>query len=137
MVSKDSSLTKPNPSALDVSSLVGHPSTIVCVFSSTFDSTNSLAFVPPTVFNASNMWVMEMVRPGKLSVLDLALKSLVGILLAMIKFLTTVLGEQTHRLRSFETGRIAFSPFKGSLKIPEAKDDAAPVGFPGLTVTYF
>ena len=29
-----------------------------------------------------------------------------------------------------------FSPFSGSRKIPEAKEDAAPVGLPGLTVTW-
>ena len=28
-----------------------------------------------------------------------------------------------------------FSPFSGSRKMPEANDDAAPVGFPGLTKT--
>ena len=54
----------------------------------------------------------------------------------MIKFLTTVLGEATHNLTSLETGRIAFLPLNGSRKIPEAKEDAAPVGLPGLTVTW-
>lgn len=55
---------------------------------------------------------------------------------AIIKFLTTVRGEQIQISRSFETGKVHFSPFKGSRNIPEAKEDAAPVGLPGLTVTW-
>ena len=58
-----------------------------------------------------------------------------GISRAIIKFLITVLGEQIQISRSGETGKLLFSPFSGSRKIPEAKDDAAPVGFPGRTVT--
>lgn len=54
---------------------------------------------------------------------------------AMIRFLTTVLGEQIQISRSVETGKMLFSLFNGSRKIPEAKEDAAPVGLPGLTVT--
>ena len=57
-----------------------------------------------------------------------------GISRAVIRFLTTVLGEQIQISRSFETGKMLFSPFNGSRKIPEAKEDAAPVGLPGLTV---
>ena len=58
-----------------------------------------------------------------------------GISRAIIKFFTTVLGEQIQISRSLETGRMLFSPLSGSRKIPEAKEDAAPVGLPGLTVT--
>ena len=58
-----------------------------------------------------------------------------GMSRAIIRFLTTVLGEQIQISRSLETGKMLFSPLSGSRKMPEAKEDAAPVGLPGLTVT--
>ena len=58
-----------------------------------------------------------------------------GIFPARTRFLTTVLGEQIHISVSRDTGRMLLWPLKGSRNMPEANEDAAPVGLPGLIVT--
>lgn len=132
LVSVPSSL-KPRAFALEISTLVGQLKTIFSVASSLFSSTNFNASSPPTAFKASSISRIVTVTPGIFTI-RVPGKISFGISRAMIRFLTTVLGEQIQISRSFETGKMLFSPFNGSRKIPEAKEDAAPVGFPGLTV---
>ena len=73
--------------------------------------------------------------PGRFKILD-PVKLDLGILDANTRFFTTVLGEHIHSLKSLETGRTLFSPFNGSRNMPEAKEEAAPVGVPGRTTTW-
>lgn len=128
------SSAKPSSFALEISSRVGQLKTIFSVASSRFSSTRFNASSPPTAFRVSSISLMVTVIPGILTILVPGNFSF-GMSFAFIRFLTTVLGEQIHISRSFETGKIAFSPLRGSRNIPEAKDEAAPVGFPGLTMT--
>ena len=129
------SSAKPRALALEVSILVGQLKTIFSVASSLFSSTSLNASSPPTAFRVSSISRTVTVTPGRFTIRDPESFSF-GTSRAIIKFLTTVLGEQIHISRSFETGKMLFSPFNGSRKIPEAKDDAAPVGLPGLTTTW-
>ena len=52
-----------------------------------------------------------------------------------MKPFTVLSGEITHMRRDRSTGHTDSSPFTGSLMIPLAKDEAAALGLPGLTVT--
>lgn len=77
--------------------------------------------------------------PGKLTILDdprvkTLLNDSVEISLAIIRFLITVLVEQTHSFRDVGTGNGLSLPFSGSRMIPEQKLDAAPDGLPGRTI---
>ena len=128
------SSAKPRAFALEMSSLVGQLRTIFSVASSLFSSTSFSGSSPPTAFNASSISRIVTVVPGIFTILVPGNFSL-GMSRAIIRFLTTVLGEQIQISRSLETGKTLFSPFNGSRNIPEAKEDAAPVGLPGLTVT--
>ena len=128
------SSANPKAFALEISSLVGQLKTIFSVAWSLFSSTSFNASSPPTTFKASSISRTVTVTPGIFTILVPGNFSL-GMSRAIIRFLTTVLGEQIQISRSLETGKILFSPFNGSRKIPEAKEDAAPVGLPGLTVT--
>ena len=132
--SKGPSFANPSFSALETSNLGAQLSTILSVAWSLLFSTNANVFSPATVRRASNISCTLTVIPGKLTILDSPNFSF-EIFDAKMRFLTTVLGEQTHISVSRDTGRIDLSPFNGSRKIPEAKDEAAPVGLPGLTVT--
>lgn len=129
------SSAKPRAFALEMSSLVGQLKTIFSVALSLFSSTSFNASSPPTAFKASSISRIVTVTPGMFTIRVPGNFSF-GISRTSIKFLTTVLGEQIQISRSFETGKMLFSPFSGSRKIPDAKDDAAPVGLPGLTVTW-
>ena len=129
------SSAKPRALARERSNLVGQLKTIFSVASSLFSSTSLNASSPPTAFRASSISRTVTVTPGRFTIRDPESFSF-GTSRASIKFLTTVLGEHIHISRSFETGKMLFSPFNGSRKIPEAKDDAAPVGLPGLTTTW-
>ena len=129
------SSTKPKAFALEMSTLVGQLKTIFSVASSLFSSTSFNAPSPPTAFKASSISRIVTVTPGRFTI-RVPKNFSFGMSLASIRFFTTVLGEQIHISRSFETGKMLFSPFSGSRKIPEAKEDAAPVGLPGLTVTW-
>lgn len=129
------SSANPKAFALEMSTLVGQLKTIFSVALSLFSSTSFNASSPPTAFKASNMSRIVTVTPGIFTIRVPGNFSF-GISRASIRFLTTVLGEQIQISRSLETGKMLFSPFSGSRKIPEAKEDAAPVGLPGRTVTW-
>lgn len=132
LVSVPSSV-KPSAFALEMSTLVGQLKTIFSVASSLFSSTSFNASSPPTAFKASSISRTVTVTPGRFTILVPGNFSF-GVSRASMRFLTTVRGEQIQISRSLETGKMLFSPLSGSRKIPEAKEDAAPVGLPGLIV---
>ena len=128
------SSAKPKVFALEMSTLVGQLKTIFSVASSLFSSTSFNASSPPTALKASSISRIVTVMPGIFTI-RVPENFSFGMSRARIRFLTTVRGEQIQISNSLETGRMLFSPFNGSRNMPEAKEDAAPVGLPGLTVT--